>query len=144
MTRALVIDSSVAIKWMVPEDGSDEAAGLRQFALIAPDLLRVECSNVLWRLVNRGALPSDEAFGSMEDLASGEIVYIPCAALERAALEIAIELKHPAYDCYYLALALRENAPLVTEDRRLLQTALQHERFRSLVLSLDDASRIRP
>lgn len=26
---------------------------------------------------------------------------------------------HPIYDCFYLALALKEDAPLVTADRKL-------------------------
>ncbi|WP_448191148.1 type II toxin-antitoxin system VapC family toxin [Azospirillum sp. sgz301742] len=144
MNAVSVVDSSVAIKWMVPEDGSDMAADLRRFDLIAPDLLRIECSNVLWRLVNGNALPLDEAFGSLDDLAAGTIRYFPCGELERTALEIAIELRHPIYDCYYLALAERENAPLVTDDRRLVRAARQHDRFRSLVLSLDEVHRIRP
>jgi predicted nucleic acid-binding protein len=29
-------------------------------------------------------------------------------------------LRHPVYDCFYLALAEREDATLVTADRRLI------------------------
>jgi predicted nucleic acid-binding protein len=32
---------------------------------------------------------------------------------------MAMDLKHPAYDCFYLAMAQRESATLVTADQRL-------------------------
>jgi predicted nucleic acid-binding protein len=31
-----------------------------------------------------------------------------------------VELRHPAYECFYLALAEERRAKLVTADRRLL------------------------
>ena len=45
---------------------------------------------------------------------------IPLEDLRAHALEFAIELDHPIYDCFYLALAERERCPLVTADARLL------------------------
>ncbi len=41
----LVVDASVAIKWVVPEPGSDAAlALLRGRQIFAPDLLIAECA----------------------------------------------------------------------------------------------------
>jgi predicted nucleic acid-binding protein len=34
-----------------------------------------------------------------------------------------MELDHPVYDCFYLALAERERAPLISADKRLLAAA---------------------
>jgi len=46
--KPLVIDASIAVKWVVGEDGSDEAlALLRTARLSAPDLLAAECANIL-------------------------------------------------------------------------------------------------
>ena len=46
----LIIDASIAIKWVVKEDGTSEALVLRQKAkLIAPDLLVAECANIFWK-----------------------------------------------------------------------------------------------
>ena len=42
------------------------------------------------------------------------------APLAAQALEIAAELRHPTYDCFYLALARERRAKLVTADRRLI------------------------
>ena len=51
----VVVDASVALKWVIEEDGS-EAAGalLLEEPLAAPDLLIVECANVLWAKARRG------------------------------------------------------------------------------------------
>lgn len=52
----LVIDASVAIKWYVPEAGSQEASAIldRPETLLAPDLLAAEFGNVLWKKVSAG------------------------------------------------------------------------------------------
>jgi hypothetical protein len=49
----LVIDASIAIKWVIEEEGTKEALALRSRALSAPDLLIAECANILWKKVRR-------------------------------------------------------------------------------------------
>ena len=48
----MCIDASVAIKWVVQEVGTQEALALRSNALLAPDLLILECANTLWKKVH--------------------------------------------------------------------------------------------
>jgi predicted nucleic acid-binding protein len=55
--------------------------------------------------------------------------------LKDRALAIAIELRHPAYDCFYLALAERNTSPLVTADDRLIRRCADTP-FEKLVQSL--------
>jgi predicted nucleic acid-binding protein len=43
----------------------------------------------------------------------------PTASLAPRALELALNLDHPVYDCFYLALAEAETAQMVTADRHL-------------------------
>jgi predicted nucleic acid-binding protein len=45
----LVVDASVAIKWVIEESGTPQALSLRRHRLFAPDLLMTECANVLWK-----------------------------------------------------------------------------------------------
>jgi hypothetical protein len=53
----IVVDASVALKWVIEEDGSDAAeALLLEEPLTGPDLLLVECANVLWTKARRGEL----------------------------------------------------------------------------------------
>ena len=40
------------------------------------------------------------------------------SGLAAAAARLAIDLDHPAYDCFYLALAIQTQYPLVTADTR--------------------------
>ncbi len=52
--NTFVIDASIAVKWVVEENGTAEALVLRQKAkLIASELLVAECANILWKKVQR-------------------------------------------------------------------------------------------
>jgi len=117
----LVIDASVAVLWTLDQRGSDRAAALRkEDRLIAPSLIVAEIGNAVWKAVRRGDLPADEARAAVE-IALGPLGdMMPAEELHIRALELAIELNHPIYDCFYLALAERERAPLITADKRLL------------------------
>ena len=46
-----VIDASVLAKWFVEEDDTVAARRLQHLKLVAPDLLIVETTNVLWKKV---------------------------------------------------------------------------------------------
>jgi predicted nucleic acid-binding protein len=56
--------------------------------------------------------------------------------LERRALELALALEHPIYDCVYLALAERMERRLITADRRFIR-ALAITQHATRVLALD-------
>lgn len=130
----MIVDASVAIKWLVPEEDSQLANQLLlQGELIAPDLVVAEISNAIWKKWGRGELVGVppglpdvlRAFDSLE----------PIAPLAQRSAEIAIELDHPAYDCFYLALAERESRQLITADKRLLDVVKDSE-FAGLVSEL--------
>ena len=120
----LVVDASVAVLWTLDQQGSDRAAALSgESGLIAPSLIVVEIGNALWKAVRRGDLPPEHAVTAAE-IALGPLHEMKSAEELRArALELAIELDHPIYDCFYLALAERERCALVTADQRLLARA---------------------
>ncbi len=69
----VLIDASVAIKWVVKEPGSAEAVLLLDRRLVAPDLLCPECANILWKKVARGDLSRDEAEVAARALETVEI-----------------------------------------------------------------------
>jgi predicted nucleic acid-binding protein len=117
----LVIDASIAIKWVVEEEGTDLALALRQKArFMAPDLIVAECANILWKKVQRKELNKDEALIAARLLQSAEIELVPSRALMESTTRLAIELDHPAYDCLYLALAGEHRCRFVTADQRLV------------------------
>ena len=53
-----VVDASVAVKWLVTEKFSDEAARLLKdgSTLVAPELVFAEAANALWALRRRGEI----------------------------------------------------------------------------------------
>lgn len=119
---ALVVDSSVAIKWLVSEEGSDHALALRGTAMAAPQLLIAECTNALWKKVQRGELTRDQATMAGGLLAMIDLTLVPMQALVTPALELAMRLKRPSYDCFFVAAADSLGAHFVTADRGLWQT----------------------
>jgi predicted nucleic acid-binding protein len=131
----LVIDASVAVKWVVDEPDSAFARAVAESgeALIAPELVLAEAGNVLWRLVKTGRIGSDQAAAAELELRRAFDQLIPIAELSANALAIAIKLGHPIYDCYYLALAQRVSAELITNDGRLLsRSAASSVRVRTM------------
>jgi predicted nucleic acid-binding protein len=118
---ALIVDASVAIKWFIDEPGSGAARRLWQDEpkLLAPDLIVPEVCNTAWRKVRLGQSHPAQAQRIAARLRQGVLEFRPTAPLASRALELALDLDHPVYDCFYLALAESEQTELVTADLRL-------------------------
>lgn len=125
MSGALVVDASVAVKWLLPEPDSPQAEQLLAGGarLVAPDLLPIEVANVLWRKRRAAQLSDNEAAAMQDDLPQFFERLYPVGPLAARALAISFALDHPVYGCVYLALAEREGCPLVTADARFLAKA---------------------
>ncbi|MDX2221799.1 MAG: type II toxin-antitoxin system VapC family toxin [Rhodospirillaceae bacterium] len=119
----LVVDASVAIKWVVEESGSTAAIRLFEHKLIAPDLLISECANILWKKVRRGNVTPAGAEIAASALVRANVDLIPTRSLLQMCVTLAMELDHPAYDCIYLALASQRGSRFVTADERLVAAA---------------------
>ncbi len=121
MSGGLVVDTSVAIKWLIDEPDHAWARTLPKLGLpmIAPDLMLSEASNALWKIQRRGLLAGGEPLVMLDRLVAADLEIVACApAIHRQALALATRLDHPAYDCLYLALALSRGAALATADAR--------------------------
>ncbi len=114
-----VVDASVAAKWLAPEPDTPQAESLLADDLIAPDLLYAEVGNILWKKQLRGEMDGATAQVGARWLLQVPLQVHDSASLLADALALALQLQHPAYDCFYLALAQRLDAPLVTADKRL-------------------------
>lgn len=120
-----VVDANVVVKWFVAETGRPEALELLQTetALAAPDLVVPEVANIAWKKVLRNEIGAEHARFIVAGLAGTGLDLSPPADDCDRALEIALALGHPAYDCFYIALAERLGTTLVTADRRLCSVA---------------------
>jgi predicted nucleic acid-binding protein len=120
LTR-LIVDASVAIKWVVPEEHSTAAYSLLREGsdLRSPDLLWAEAGNILWKKWRRKELTSQEAGEILTDLRQYPLRILPTEPLCDLAWNIAQRFDRSFYDSLYLALAVSDSCPLVTADRRL-------------------------
>lgn len=107
---------------MLPEPGSADAAALRMQDpdLIAPSLVVAEIGNALWKSAMRGDMAAQDVVHVLRTAAGHYARLIPDEDIAAEAMKLAIALKHPIYDCFYLALAERERAPLISTDKRLV------------------------
>jgi len=115
---SIVIDASVALKWVLAEAGQDLADALLDRDLIAPSLWLIEAANALWRRTTRGEITTTEAAERLAELMQAPVTTTPVEADIAAAIGLATQLGHPVYDCLYLALAIREDTVVVTADAR--------------------------
>ncbi len=124
-----VVDASVVIDWIAP--GADPASpsmktlrGLTRGneAVMAPELLYVECASALVAGVRRNRWTGSDA-----DAAYGILMRLPVHAVsDRRHFERAWELSrrydnHPVYDMLYAATAEALRTILITADEALLQ-----------------------
>ena len=65
---SIVIDASVAVKWVLNEPRTDAALALGNEQLVAPALWLAEAANALWRHVRLGDLTTEQALARMSEL----------------------------------------------------------------------------
>lgn len=125
----LIVDASVAAKWYLPEELSEEAvrlleAGARsETRLIAPSLLGPELGNVLWHCYRRGDVSRDRVREAWVAFENAPLSFVGTESLMPAALEIAVGYGCTVYDALYVALAAAhhyEPGVLLTADRKLV------------------------
>lgn len=133
----VVIDASIAVRWLFPvsEDLRADEIARSEGPLIAPDLVIAEIANAAWKFVAFDGLAPETAATVIATAEVGFDELVPSAALKERALQIAIDIRHPAYDCFYLALAEQRDCQLVTADLRFTAKCAQTafgKRVRSL------------
>ena len=118
--RTLVVDASVAVKWLVLEDMSDIAKELygAGHRLVAPRLIATEVANAFARKTAQGVLAPHQARYHFNFLRQFLPDLMDIDDLIEPALENACMLRHPIYDLIYLEAARRLDTQLVYADRR--------------------------
>ena len=127
MVETLVVDCSVAAKWVLPEPGREVAIRLlERYAagevhLIAPDLLLSEFASLVAKRHRRKQMTGEQAlraYALMVESAPELVAVRPRIPL---ALELAVRHQISLWDAVYVALAVEFGTQLVTADRRLLR-----------------------
>lgn len=135
-----VVDASVAVKWLLPEVHHEAARRLIGGAhtLLAPDLLFLEVGNALWKRVGRGQVTLAGALGAFETLEALGLHVYASRLFARAAVAIAARVDRSVYDSVYVAVAIAQQCPMVTADRKLYEAL--GRRLPGHVLWVEDAS----
>ena len=130
MNGLVVVDASVAVKWLIEEEDSDRAISLARVWAndgvqpVAPYLMPYEVSNALHRRVTAGEMAVDEAASLMDQLSSMDVELHHPRNLQGRALRLASQLgQRMAYDAHYLALADAVGCELWTADRQFYRAA---------------------
>ena len=125
MSGFVVVDASVAVKWLVREEHTDKALGIlrtwhdEEVTPAAPYLLPFEVANALHRKVCRGELSLGDTARMIPRLLGSQLELHQTAELHVRALELASGLQQGAvYDVHYLALAEEFGCELWTADQR--------------------------
>lgn len=104
----------------MPEVHHESALLLRNknLRLIAPDFIVAELVSVATRKVRRGELTQEGANTLLSRFPDMGVELRPSSALVQQTLDLAVNHHPSAHDCLYAALAIREQCPVVTADRK--------------------------
>ena len=140
----LVVDASVAVKWLVAEEDSDAADRLLAGGddLYAPRLMVSEVANAVWRKARMGEIERGRAGILMAAVSEMPVHWSSDETVCVDAVRLAVALDRPVYDCVYLALAHRVDAQLVTADARFAN-ALATTEHGGTVVTLKDYAKER-
>jgi predicted nucleic acid-binding protein len=126
---SLVLDSSIALSWLLTEEAAESSqyilAQVTERGAWVPSLWRLEISNSLEMGIRRGRLDEqrrDSMFANLRALpiqVDSETEQHAWGATARLARQYHLT----AYDAAYMELAQRRGLPLATLDTALLQAA---------------------
>ena len=122
-----VLDASIAVKWVLPEEDSSPALDLRDrvesgmIEVVAPDTFLVEVAHALTRAERRGLILPGQALSGLNFVLSNEPRLHPYVPLLPRAVELASRMRIGVYDCLYVALAEELQCELLTADARLVK-----------------------
>jgi predicted nucleic acid-binding protein len=127
-----VVDSSVLVAVLVDSGPAGQWAEsiIGDGSLYAPELVRVEVTNILRRLERNRQISTAEANSAYEDLMQLSIELLSFGPFA----DRIWELRHAvtSYDAWYVAVAETLGLPLATLDARLSRAAGPQCRFMTL------------
>jgi predicted nucleic acid-binding protein len=121
-----VLDSSVALKLVLPEPDSGKVIQLRDetrqgmHELLTPDVFPIEVAHALARAERQKRISQKDGWLFWKHIMSDAPILQPYLPLMPRAYEIASAARIGVYDCLYVALAEREGCDLLTADAKLV------------------------
>jgi predicted nucleic acid-binding protein len=145
--RSLVLDTSVAVKFYVPEEDKEKAERLLASAtageieLLAPATLMPEAYNAVWQQHRRGEMSLGEVREVWTRFDTVPVILYATEDLVSRAGEITADTGVIVYDALFLALAEDANTVMITADDKLLRR-LENTNFAGLAIHLASFERV--
>jgi len=133
--RDLVIDASVAVKWISPGEPSSDRATLMlmdyrrgQVSFLVPLFWQYEIANSINKAVERGRLSEAEGNDALEALLSLDVRFEPFPP-PRTSYSLARRFQRSVYDSLYLEVAERCGCEFWTGDLKLYNAGKDRHAF---------------
>lgn len=130
MSGWVVVDASVAVKWLVDDVYTEAAVALAQFwsrsgiQPTVPYLMPVEVANALYRRILGDQLSARQVVRLLDELLDSGLEFREPAGLLTRAIDVAAQLRQgTVYDSYYLSLAEHLDCELWTADEKFYRAA---------------------
>lgn len=123
-----VLDSSIAVKWVIAEADTPKAIKLRDdyqigiHELLSPDVFPLEVAHAIAKAERQGRIKPGDGILFLTDVLTTLPDLRPSLPLLARAFVIAAAARIGVYDCLYVALAEHEQCDFVTADDRLIRT----------------------
>lgn len=129
--KGFVLDCSVAVAWFFEDEFDDYSELVRQALLnkgvvaVTPGIWSAEVANVLFQAERRKRINTTQVNQAIRVLSQLpiDIDYLPIGNMGHV-LRLCRTYTLTSYDALYLELALRENIPLATGDKKLKASAV--------------------
>lgn len=134
----IIIDSSIAIKWYLPDETDDKAlkiaSGFRNKSILIaiPILFFYEMGNILKTTSKNLRINGKDATAAFKSLLRLDFIAYSSKELLKATLEKSIDLDLSFYDASYIALAEYLQIPFYTADLKLLKKVKDNKHALSL------------
>lgn len=124
----LVLDTCAACQIILEGDRKKDYAAeiVSAEKVIAPSLFDAEIANVMWKYVKGGYMDEENAKLSMALAIQLVDEFVPTVDIAIESLHEAIRLNHSVYDVYFMVLARRNGATMLTSDERLKRLCLDN------------------
>ena len=139
-----MLDTSVAVKFYVPEEGHQQARELLAVVenggakLLAPSTIGAEFWNALWQKYRRGELEKEVVRETWEKSSDAPVSLFDPDSLMLAGVETAYETEVIIYDALFLALAERFRTVVVTADERSMLERIRGTAYERLAVHLSN------
>ena len=121
----IVLDASAAIEIALNKESGNSFRELllNSDLVIAPDTFPSEITNVFWKYAYHSNMEKDKCEKGIDYCLDLVDDYIDTKSICREVFLESINNEHSSYDIFYLVVARRHNASLITKDKKMISIA---------------------